>query len=63
MAHYFCAIKATLFNLREPVNDWRALPESVWPEAEKVVQTFRDRDDLIGLLVEEERSWDQDILH
>src|SRR5205807_2161023 len=51
MAQYFCAIKATIFNLREEVEDWRALSESLWREAEHVVQTFRARDDLIGLLV------------
>jgi Nif-specific regulatory protein len=51
MAQYFSAIKATLLNLREPAEDWRVLSESVWPNGNEVVRIFRERDDLIGLLV------------
>jgi predicted ATPase len=51
MAQYFCAIKATTFNLRQAVDNWRILPDSVWPNADKVVKGFEQRDDLIGQLV------------
>ena len=51
MAEYFSAIKATIVNLRQPATDWRLLSEEVWAGSEKVVDTFRERDDFIGLLV------------
>ena len=51
MAQYFCAIKASLSNARDVRDDWRVLPESIWPNADAVVDTFKRNDDFIGLLV------------
>ena len=51
MAQYFCAIKASLWNARHVCDDWRAPAEPIWPDADEVVDTFRRRDDFIGMLV------------
>ena len=52
MVQYYYAIKATIYNLMEPVEDWSVLDESLWPNAKEIINSCREKNDLLTLFLE-----------
>ncbi len=52
MVQYYYAIKATIYNLIEPVEDWNVLDESLWPNAKDILKSCLEKNDLLTLFVE-----------
>ncbi|MGR3302035.1 MAG: ATP-binding sensor histidine kinase [Candidatus Scalindua sp.] len=52
MAQYYYAVKATVFNLKEPVKEKIVLYETVWPNINKVLKVSHEQDDMLTLLVD-----------
>jgi predicted ATPase/signal transduction histidine kinase/CheY-like chemotaxis protein/tRNA A-37 threonylcarbamoyl transferase component Bud32 len=52
MVQYYYAIKATIYNLIEPVEDWSVLDESVWPNAKDILNSCLEKNDLPTVFLE-----------
>ncbi|MGB3558561.1 MAG: AAA family ATPase [Geitlerinemataceae cyanobacterium] len=52
MVQYYYAIKATIHNLSEPVEDWSVLDESLWPNAKDVLKSCLEKNDLFTVFLE-----------
>ncbi len=52
MVQYYYAIKATIYNLIEPVEDWNVLDESLWPNANEVLKSCLEKNDLFTVFIE-----------
>ncbi|MFB8792275.1 MAG: AAA family ATPase [Potamolinea sp.] len=52
MVQYYYAIKATIYNLIEPVEDWSVLDESLWPNAKDILKSCLEKNDLLTAFVE-----------
>ncbi|MEG4353682.1 SpoIIE family protein phosphatase, partial [Microcoleus sp. LAD1_D3] len=52
MVQYYYAIKATIYNLIEPVEDWSVLDESIWPNAKELLNSCLEKNDLPTLFLE-----------
>lgn len=52
MVQYYYAIKATIYNLIEPVEDWSVLDESLWPNSQEIIKSCLEKNDLVTVFVE-----------
>jgi predicted ATPase/signal transduction histidine kinase/CheY-like chemotaxis protein/tRNA A-37 threonylcarbamoyl transferase component Bud32 len=52
MVQYYYAIKATIYNLIEPVEDWSVLDESLWPNAKDILKSCLEKNDLPTVFLE-----------
>ncbi|MBE9187508.1 AAA family ATPase [Microcoleus sp. LEGE 07076] len=52
MVQYYYAVKATIYNLIEPVEDWSVLDESVWPNAKEIINSCLEKNDLFTVFIE-----------
>jgi predicted ATPase/signal transduction histidine kinase/CheY-like chemotaxis protein/tRNA A-37 threonylcarbamoyl transferase component Bud32 len=52
MVQYYYAIKASIYNLIEPVEDWNVLDESLWPNAKEILKSSLEKKDLFTLFLE-----------
>ncbi|MEG4105748.1 AAA family ATPase [Microcoleus sp. S13_C5] len=52
MVQYYYAIKATIYNLIEPVEDWSVLDESLWPNAKEIIKSCLEKNDLFTVFIE-----------
>ncbi|AFZ19629.1 hybrid sensor histidine kinase/response regulator [Allocoleopsis franciscana] len=52
MVQYYYAIKATIYNLIEPVEDWSVLNESLWPNAKEIIKSCLEKNDLFTVFIE-----------
>ncbi|WP_242715538.1 AAA family ATPase [Microcoleus vaginatus] len=52
MVQYYYAIKATIYNLIEPVEDWSVLDESLWPNAKEIIKSCLEKNDLTTVFLE-----------
>ncbi|XZN90462.1 MAG: ATP-binding protein [Microcoleus sp.] len=52
MVQYYYAIKATIYNLIEPVEDWSVLDESLWPNAKEIINSCLEKNDLFTVFLE-----------
>ncbi|MEG4352780.1 adenylate/guanylate cyclase domain-containing protein, partial [Microcoleus sp. LAD1_D3] len=52
MVQYYYAIKATIYNLTEPVEDWSVLDESLWPNAKEIIKSCLEKNDLFTVFLE-----------
>ncbi|MEG4858815.1 AAA family ATPase [Microcoleus sp. K1-B6] len=52
MVQYYYAIKATIYNLIEPVEDWSVLDEALWPNAKEILKSCLEKNDLFTLFLE-----------
>ncbi|MGB7443381.1 MAG: AAA family ATPase [Coleofasciculaceae cyanobacterium] len=52
MVQYYYAVKATIYNLIEPVEDWSVLDEALWPNAKDILKSCREKNDLFTLFLE-----------
>lgn len=52
MVQYYYAVKATIYNLIEPVEDWSILDESLWPNAKDILKSCLEKNDLFTLFLE-----------
>lgn len=52
MVQYYYAIKASIYNLIEPVEDWSVFDESLWPNAKEIVNSCLEKNDLLTLFLE-----------
>lgn len=52
MVQYYYAVKATVFNLTETVEDRTFLSESIWPDLNELLKISLEQDDMLTLLVD-----------
>ncbi|MBW4681389.1 MAG: AAA family ATPase [Microcoleus vaginatus WJT46-NPBG5] len=52
MVQYYYAVKATIYNLIEPVEDWSVLDESLWPNAKEIIKSCLEKNDLFTVFIE-----------
>jgi predicted ATPase/signal transduction histidine kinase/CheY-like chemotaxis protein len=52
MVQYYYAVKATIYNLIEPVEDWSVLDESLWPNAKDILNSCLEKNDLFTVFIE-----------
>ncbi|WP_254568459.1 AAA family ATPase [Oscillatoria sp. HE19RPO] len=52
MVQYYYAVKATIYNLIEPVEDWTVLDESLWPNAKEIIKSCLEKNDLFTVFIE-----------
>ncbi|MGC1394478.1 MAG: adenylate/guanylate cyclase domain-containing protein, partial [Coleofasciculaceae cyanobacterium] len=52
MVQYYYAVKATIYNLIEPVEDWSVLDESLWPNAKEIINSCLEKNDLFTVFIE-----------
>ncbi|GAB4193667.1 MAG: AAA family ATPase [Coleofasciculaceae cyanobacterium] len=52
MVQYYYAIKATIYNLIEPVEDWSVLDESLWSNAKDILKFCLEKNDLPTVFLE-----------
>jgi len=52
MVQYYYAIKATIYNLIEPVEDWSVLDESLWPNSKELIKSCLEKNDLFTVFLE-----------